>query len=138
MDLDFPLEFLVNGTPVSLQAKRAESREQWKVKVREACRPHLPDGHFLTEDRLAVTIYYLPPGRMPGDIDNIVKPILDALCRHVYLDDQQIERVAVQKFEPGSLFQFTAPTDKVAEALISERPVVYVRISNDPYEDFTR
>ncbi len=41
---------------------------------------------------------------MQGDVDNIVKPILDALSKHIYNDDGQVERIWVQKFEPGRIF----------------------------------
>ncbi len=41
--------------------------------------------------------------RNAGDIDNIVKPILDALCHHIYMDDRQVQRLVVQKFEPDAV-----------------------------------
>ena len=85
---------------------------------------------------MAVTLYYLPDEPMQGDIDNIVKPILDALSQHIYLDDSQVERVVVQKFEPGNAFDFPQPTDTLLMALF-ERPVTYIRISNNPAEDRT-
>ena len=68
---------------------------------------------------------------MEGDLDNILKPILDALCALVYIDDQQIERILVQKFEPSRLMSFSDPTPALADALEREGPVVYVRIDDD-------
>lgn len=135
MELEFPIEFFVHGTPVSLQAKRAEAREEWKQRIKSASSTALPAPHFASDERMAVTLYYLPNEPMQGDIDNIVKPILDALSRHIYIDDGQVERVVVQKFEPGNAFTFTQPSAKFAEALDGRRPVLYVRISNDPYEE---
>ena len=104
MEITFPVEFLVLGTPVSLQAKRAESREEWKGRVKAASSAALPKPHFASDNRIAVTLYYFPSEPVQGDIDNIVKLVLDALCKHVYIDDHQVERVVVQKFEPGNLF----------------------------------
>jgi hypothetical protein len=46
-----------------------------------------------------------------------------------------VERVLVQKFEPGKVFGFARPGKTLAEALQSKRPVRYVRVSNDPFED---
>ena len=86
---------------------------------------------------MAVTLYYLPSEPMQGDIDNIVKPILDALCQHIYHDDNQVERVVIQKFEPGNVFSFTQPTATFVQALGGSKPVLYVRVSNDPSEDLT-
>ena len=100
MEIAFPVEFVVQGTPVSLQAKRAESRTAWKDRVKRASYSSLPENHFLTDIPVLVTLFYFPAAAMEGDIDNIVKPVLDALCRHIYVDDNQVERVWVQKFEP--------------------------------------
>jgi len=72
---------------------------------------------------------------MAGDIDNIVKPVLDALGRHIYLDDRQVHRVLVQKFEPGNVFEFAAPSSTLQDALNRAKPVLYIRLSNDPFED---
>ncbi len=81
-------------------------------------------------------LYYFSPAPMPGDIDNIVKPILDAMAHHIYLDDHQVKRLVVQKFEPERIVSFSAPTATLLQALNRPRPALYVRLSNDPLEDF--
>jgi crossover junction endodeoxyribonuclease RusA len=134
MEIVFPIEFLVHGTPVSLQAKRAESRTEWKERVKSASSTTIPDPHFASDGPISVTLYYLPDEPMQGDLDNIVKPILDALSRHIYLDDRQVERIVVQKFEPGSQYQFNEPGQALVKALEGDKPVLYIRISNDPTE----
>ena len=135
MQIDFPLEFIVQGTPVSHQAKRTESREQWKERVRDASTSVLPSPHFASDERLAVTLFYFPPETMQGDVDNIVKLVLDACSTHIYIDDWQVERVVVQKFEPEHPPVFLSPSDTLTKAMEGARPVLYVRISNDPHED---
>lgn len=135
MEIAFPIEFLVHGTPVSLQAKRPESREEWKGRVRDASKAVIPDFHFASTDRMAVTLYYLPGEPMQGDIDNIVKPILDSLCQHIYIDDVQVQRVVVHKFEPGNMFTFQNATSTLVDAVEGEKPVLYVRVSNNPAEE---
>jgi crossover junction endodeoxyribonuclease RusA len=134
-EIEFPLELVVAGTPVSLQAKRRESLDQWKGRVVEASRIALPEGHFATDDPIAITLYYFPDSEMQGDIDNIIKPILDALGRHIYLDDRQVQRILVQKFEPGNVFSFTQPSTMRGNALERPKPALYVRLSDDPFED---
>ena len=135
VEIVFPLEFLVAGTPVSLSAKRRESVEQWKARVIDATRAVLPEGHFATESPVAATLFYFPAAEMAGDIDNIVKPVLDALGSHIYLDDRQVHRVLVQKFEPGNVFGFGTPSPTLQDALNRAKPILYVRLSNDPFED---
>ncbi len=137
VEITFPLEFVVPGTPVSLQAKRPQSRIAWKDRIKLASRSSLPEGHYSTDAPVSVTLFYFPDAEMEGDIDNIVKPILDALCGHVYIDDRQVERVWVQKFEPDKIFQFRAPSATLSAAIQGDKPLLYVRLSDDPTEGLT-
>lgn len=130
LEVRFPFEFLVEGVPVALGAS-SRSRDRWKAQVVSVARAQLPEGHWATREPVAVTIFYFPAGRMQGDVDNIVKPILDALCSLLYMDDIQVERVWVQKFEPHRPYVISNPTPCLAEALDRPRPVVYVRIDDD-------
>ena len=134
VEIDFPLEFVVTGTPVSLQTKRADTRLACRAKVKAASSASLPEGHFSATSPIAVTLFYFPETEMQGDIDNIVEPVLDALSRHVYADDRQVERVWVQKFEPGRIFAFTNPSAVLEEALRGSKPRLFVRIHDDPRE----
>ena len=104
LEPEFPIEFIVYGTPVSHQSDNARAKNEWKELVKEASNASLPEGHFSVDRPLAITLYYFPPEDMQGDVDNIVKLVLDALNKHIYQDDHQIERVVVQKFEPGRTF----------------------------------
>lgn len=131
MEIEFPLEFIVEGVPVSLQAKRRRSIEAWKQRVLTAATSDLSEGHWATASGVALTILYFPDAPMEGDIDNIVKPILDALKPSIYLDDGQVERVWVQKFESGSVPRFLSPSSKLLEALEQEKPLIYVKVDTD-------
>jgi crossover junction endodeoxyribonuclease RusA len=134
LEPSFPLEFVVLGTPISHQRDNPKAKAEWKALVREASYSVLPEGHFAVDRPLAVTLYYFPPEEMVGDVDNIVKLILDALSQHIYLDDSQIERVLVQKFEPGRMFQFPNPSPTLLNCMSGSKPALYVRISDNPHE----
>jgi crossover junction endodeoxyribonuclease RusA len=131
----FPIEFFVLGTPVSLQTKRPEAKAEWQVRVKAASLTALPEGHFATSSPIAATLYYFPDDEMEGDIDNIVKPVLDALEKHIYLNDRQVHRVVAQKFEPGNIFPFAAPSEILENALIRTKPLLYIRLSVNPFEE---
>jgi crossover junction endodeoxyribonuclease RusA len=75
VEIEFPLEFLVAGTPVSHQAKRRDSVDQWKARVIDASRSSLPQGHFATGNPVAAILFYFPAAEMAGDIDNIERSI---------------------------------------------------------------
>jgi crossover junction endodeoxyribonuclease RusA len=129
MEITFPLEILVPGTPVSQQSRLRKNVEAWKRLVQEACRPDLPEGAWASTAPVAVTLYYLPASPMQGDLDNIIKPILDALSQYVILDDSQVERLVVQRFAADRPPALVQPTERLRQAWESERPVLFVRIT---------
>lgn len=135
MEPDFPFEFIVPGTPVSFQRDNTRAKSEWKELVRASSSEKLPEMHFATDQRLAITLYYYPEDQMTGDIDNIVKLTLDAMCQHVYLDDEQVERVVVQKFERDRVFSFQDPSPTLAACMLGAKPALYIRVSTDPHED---
>ena len=67
----------------------------------------------LIEDPVAVEIRACPPDRRRRDLDNIVKPVLDALTRAgVWSDDHLVHRLSVlwdrENVENGVLISITA------------------------------
>jgi crossover junction endodeoxyribonuclease RusA len=136
LEPNLPLEFVVLGTAISLQGS-PRSQADWKKTVQAAARSALPEGSWLLTDNLAVTIFIFPGAVMQGDVDNRVKPILDAMTRCVYSDDELVERLVVQKFEPGRIFAFQNPTQVLLTALEAEEPVVYVRITDDVHGELS-
>lgn len=82
-------DFYVRGTPVSSQAKRTKAA--WKAKVASQC-PSSSGPPTATDVSVAITYYH--DGAAPAvDIDNIIKPIQDAMIGIVYLDDRQVADV---------------------------------------------
>jgi len=129
----FPFEFIINETPRSLQAK-PKSVQRWMALVSDAASKrvaHVVEQSWLDGRPLALSVLYFPPAPMDGDVDNIIKPIMDALNRIAYIDDRDIERVVVQKFEPDIGWSFDQPSEMLASALDAEKPVVYIRIDDD-------
>src|SRR5947209_7957301 len=112
----YPLEFFIEGVPVSLGGS-TRSKNLWKAMVADTARQRQRETDelgFLDNRALAVTIYYFPSAQMVGDIDNIAKPVLDALIGIAYLNDRVVERVVSQKFEPQVDWIFVAPSDQLA------------------------
>jgi crossover junction endodeoxyribonuclease RusA len=128
----FPIEFfIVDQVPVSLSGS-SRSRDRWKENVANSARMAIIPGSWATDKPISVTIFYFPDGHMQGDIDNIVKHILDAMKGVIYADDRLVERVWAQKFEfdrPSLVAE--NPSITLASALDFEPPVLYVRIDDD-------
>jgi hypothetical protein len=125
-----PFEFVVNGIAISAQGS-PRSKNAWKEIIRGAARSALPEGAWLLSEPLEVTIFLFPAAEMQGDIDNRVKPILDALSNYVYRDDEQVERLVVQRFSPAQPFRFLNPSEVLISALGADGPVVYIRVADD-------
>jgi hypothetical protein len=79
--IPFPLEIVIEATPISSQGSPS-SKAAWRSMVAESVKARLrdlTDWYWLDERATAVTILYFPVARMEGDIDNVVKPILDGM-----------------------------------------------------------
>lgn len=138
MEPEFPLEFIVPAAPVSFQRQKSGPKQAWKELVRASVSPLLPEMHFATKQRLSVTLYYYPENEMVGDLDNVVKLTLDAMSQHVYVNDYQIDRIVIQKFESGRVFPFTDPSPTLANCILGQKPALYVKLSNDLHEELRR
>ena len=133
MQAELPLEFVVNGTPVSLQAS-ARSRTNWKRTVETAASKSFSFDTWLVEDPLAVTIFHFHRDERPADLDNIVKPILDAMVRVVYVDDEQVERLVVQRFDSVARDGIIDPSPTLIGAMDASADAVYILITRVPLE----
>ena len=84
-----PFEFTVKGPPVSHQTANRSRLQAWKRRVREAAsavwrHPDPPSSRAVT-----FSMTYFHEGSSP-DVDNLIKPVQDALEGLVYLDDGQV------------------------------------------------
>ena len=125
---DGRFEFVVEGPPVPLRAarKNAKRYREWKGQVHAAALARWPVGDRPTRsNRVAVRItnYFT---LSPPDIDNIIKPILDALNGLVYEDDRQVSRVTSVKHDLSESVSDPAPL--VAEGLALCSELIHVRI----------
>lgn len=128
-------EFIVQGPPVSLNAKKnnALRYQKWIRTVRSAAVVEWPTGEKATDDRsieVNITNYYT---LAPPDVDNIIKPILDALETVVYLDDEQVRRVTSERFNLREISKIINPSPLLAAALenYSELLHIVVHIPED-------
>ena len=134
MTPELPIEFLVLGIPMSSQAS-SKSKQKWMANVSSSARAALPFNSSQLICPLAITIFIFPNGDMQGDLDNRAKPILDALIECVYDDDDQIDRLVMQRFRVDEYFRLTKPSNMLSAALEKAVPTVYVRVTDNLYEE---
>ena len=94
-----PFEFVIDGPPVSQQTRRAEKRRDWISKVENEAKSHWPEDELPVVDSIMVKItYFYEENVSPKiDVDNMSKPILDALKGVVFTDDSQVTDLLCRK-----------------------------------------
>lgn len=109
------LEFIVDGTPASLQAKSA-TRRRWKTKVTKMATnaaSHMPGQ---TTNHVQVTVvYFYESGSL--DLDNILKPILDAMTNVIYEDDTQVVNIIANKRNLNERVTLRIPSIQLASKI---------------------
>jgi hypothetical protein len=68
--------------------------------------------HPTISSRIDVEIYFQAQSPLRPDIDNIIKPVLDALKGVLYVDDSQVRSIKVAAFPSNEAYGFTGPTSK--------------------------
>jgi Holliday junction resolvase RusA-like endonuclease len=130
--------FTVDGTPKSLQAK-SKSKKQWQDVVTRAAREAVQEDERVIQSEIAVVLVHFSFDQEErADVDNIAKPILDAMAGPVYSDDRQVTQVLVRRTSVGSrrsaIIDDPPPLLAAAfqRALESARDFVYVRVDRAP------
>src|SRR6266849_3878410 len=84
-----PFEFTIPGPPVSQQARRSKRKALWLAAVTTAATQAWLSTSPPAEQEVLVEITHFYKGG-PADVDNIPKPILDAIKGLVFKDDKQV------------------------------------------------
>lgn len=121
-------EFTVPGPPVSAQAKRKDTREKWKQRVRRAAEECWPEGRsrFPSEDLLTLEVTYFCNDLNSIDVDNIPKPISDALTKLVYDDDKRIIDCIARKRALADDLVIENPSRTLLAELERSRPFLLI------------
>ncbi len=130
-----PFEFIVEGVPVSLQARRRQKLDQWKHKVREPAQLlWLSNAPPLSEQIQIDITYFYEYNSL--DVYKMIKPIQDALIGLIYLDDKQITDTHGRKRDLASSFKLEDVSVALAQGIIGGKDFVYIKIDFPP--DHTR
>ena len=83
--MTMPVDCIVEGVP---RSPSAASCPQWQEKVRAAAKQQWSGPLVSTQVIVVITCFSY--GAAPVDVDNMAKPILDALKGVVYYDDRPV------------------------------------------------
>lgn len=125
-------EFIIDGPPVSQQARRREKVRQWRAYVRQEAEKYWStENKVFTNDVIVEIRYFYEDVAL--DIDNIIKPILDAIIGLVYLDDDQITDIIVRKRNLFANFKTNNTSSVLAEGFKREKEFLYVAVTASPH-----
>jgi Holliday junction resolvase RusA-like endonuclease len=124
---------VVEGPAVSLKAKKTNARryQKWIRTVRAAAQAQWQNRSQPTNSndvRVSITNYY---ALAPPDVDNIIKPLLDALESVVITNDQQVRRVSSEKFDLAEVATIRNPDPLLASALEKYSEVLHIMVTWD-------
>ncbi|MBD2499643.1 RusA family crossover junction endodeoxyribonuclease [Anabaena azotica] len=130
-----PFEFLINRRPLSVQAN-PKRLQQWKNFVRSEAQNVWQGNSPIQDANLQLTLVYLC-GDSPPDIDNIIKPIQDALVGLVFEDDSLISDVdGHRRFLSEPIKKKNLPF-LLQQGFLNAQECVYVKVSeSQPLEKY--
>lgn len=114
------------GTPISQQARSSAIRF-WQERIRAAARAAWPQAEPPAIQRVSVRVgyYYVESG---PDLDNILKPIIDALKLVIVADDELIDDIVASK-RPKANFRAVRVSPVLAEALAGNSDFIHVVVA---------
>lgn len=122
-----PVEFVIDGTPVSQQTRRRSRIRDWIDEVKSLANDHWA-GQPPFAGPVMVAITYFFDG-VSLDVDNIPKPILDALKGIAYSDDSQVTDLLCRKRDLNGDLRFYDPPLLVMERLTQEHQFLYIKVN---------
>jgi Holliday junction resolvase RusA-like endonuclease len=129
-------EFLVPKRPVSHQTKSRANLQAWKAYVRSEALKCWPGGDPIDAGDLRFTIVYLCD-ESPADIDNIIKPIQDALVGLVFSDDSLVSDVDSHRRFLADGVAVTGLPELLQTGVFAGAECVYVRVTlSAPLEEY--
>ena len=124
MPLSF--ELVMEQAPVSNQARRRERRDRWIRSVEGAARDIWGSETPFTGP-VMITITYIFDDT-PLDVDNISKPILDALEGVVFENDAQVFDLLCRKRHVRRILDIGSPPDELLDIIINPREAVHIQV----------
>ena len=124
-----PIEFTFEGPPLSLQSKSKTRKRAYKSRVAAAAQAVLDANFTPLTDELEVVITYYYEGQTP-DIDNIIKPIQDALIGIIYVDDNQIADTRSRKKEIDGSYKIRNASFAIVRAFSIGTEFLHVKIDS--------
>ena len=125
-------EFIVDGPPVSQQARKrgkGNRLQDWKKAVRQEAEKYWSSEQKTATGLVMLQITYFYDS-VQIDVDNIVKPIQDAIKGLAYVDDNQVSDLVVRKRNLSGNFRIENMTSTLAEGFARGNEFLHIVVVN--------
>ncbi len=127
-------EFIVDGPPVSQQTRRRKRLKAWKENVRREAEKYWTSKQKTATGLVMLQITYFYDS-IAIDVDNIIKPIQDAIIGLAYVDDNQISDVFVRKRNLSGNFRIENMTSILAEGFARGNEFLHIVVTDAPDQE---
>ena len=124
----------MDGPPVSQQTRRRERLRAWKIVVRQEAEKYWSSEQKAATGLVMLQITYFYDS-VAMDVDNIVKPIQDAIIGLAYIDDDQVTDVLVRKRNLSGNFRVENMTSTLAEGFSRGNEFLYIVVIEAPDQE---
>ncbi|SAK56201.1 Endodeoxyribonuclease RusA [Caballeronia temeraria] len=128
-----PFEFTIKGPPLSAQTHNRVRLREWKDQVRRAAAARVPGGMQPVKAPVKITVTYYYSGKTP-DVDNIGKPIQDALNGLVFVDDSQCHETKSRKRALDGSYQIMGASAPLLIAFSEGVEFLHIRVEECPHD----
>ena len=125
--MPMPFEFVIDGPPVSQQTRRRTRLREWTQEVKNIAESHWNTGSPFVGDVMVIITYFYEEAAL--DVDNIPKPILDALKGLVYSDDSDVSDLLCRKRDLTGDLRIQNPSSVLLDTLRdSEQQFLHITV----------
>ena len=133
-----PSEIAIPQTPLSAQSGNSRAGGPWQDRIKKEIRKNA-QSRTLIEGTVAVSITWVcerfrPGGKQP-DVDNIAKPIVDALKGELYADDAHVVDVLSRRRTPAEIMATTGLSLLMVECATRSGDSTYVIVDKAPISE---
>ena len=129
-----PFEFLIRSRPVSQQIRRRERLREWKEFVRQEATRYWSSTHTPANGPICLTLVYLYD-EAALDVDNIIKPIQDAIVGLAFPDDALVTDVICRRRQLRGVFDLSRVSPVLIEGFDYGDEFVYVHVGDAPPQE---
>ena len=128
--MSMPIEFIMEGTPRSAQRhggrRRDVSLSRWREQVAQEATLRYGLAPTSADVIVAITCFHTRSVTALADVDNMAKPVLDALKGVVWVDDKQVRDLVTRRRYLTSDISVVGPSDLLLERLDKPGPFTHI------------